>query len=135
AMEAKGFRGFASWLRTQVGEETAHAMKLIDILLDRGGRLELQPIAAPPADFGGPVQLFEEVLRHERIVTAKINSLFELARSKRDYACELALQWFVTEQVEEEDSASAIVDRLKAVGDQGGAIWYLDKELGKRGQA
>ena len=134
AMEAKGFRGFATWLRLQAAEETSHAMKLIGILLDRGGRLELQAIPAPPADFGGPIQLFEEVLRHERSVTSKINALFELARSKRDYASELALQWFVTEQVEEEASAGMVVERLQAVGDQGGAIWYLDKELGKRGK-
>ena len=113
-------------------EETSHAIKLIDILLDRGGKLELQAIAAPPAEFGGPIQLFEAVLKHEQVVTAKINALFELARSGKDYASEITLQWFVTEQIEEEANAGLIVSRLQAVGDQGGAIWYLDKELGKR---
>lgn len=135
AMEAKSFRGFAAWLKAQAGEETTHAVKLIDFLLDRGGRLELQPIAAPPVEFGGPIQLFEEVLKHEQGITTKINALFELARNIKDYASEITLQWFVSEQVEEESSVGVIVDRMHAIGDQGGAIWYLDKELGKRGKA
>ncbi len=134
AMEAKSFRGFAQWLKTQASEETTHAMKLITFLLDRGGKLELQPLAAPPVEFGGPIQLFEEVLKHEQGITAKINALFELARNTKDFASEITLQWYVTEQVEEESSVGLIVDRLHAIGDQGGAIWYLDKELGKRGQ-
>jgi len=132
AMESRSFRGFARWLKVQAAEETTHAMKLIAILLDRGGKLELQAIAAPPADFGGPVQLFEAVLKHEQHVTARIDALFEAARSGKDYAAEIALQWFVTEQIEEEANAGLIVSRLQAVGDQGGAVWYLDKELGKR---
>jgi ferritin len=135
AMETRSFRGFAQWLRVQATEETAHAMKLIDFVLDRGGTLELQPIAAPPVDFGGPIQLFEATLKHEQVITAKINALFELARSGKDYASEITLQWFVTEQIEEEANAGLIVSRLHAVGDQGGAIWYLDKELGKRSKA
>lgn len=134
AMEAKSFRGFAAWLKAQAAEETTHAVKLIDCLLDRGGRLELQPIAAPPVEFGGPIQLFEEVLKHEQGITAKINALFELARNTKDYASEITLQWFVSEQVEEESSVGVIVDRMRAIGDQGGAIWYFDKELGKRGK-
>lgn len=134
AMENRSFRGFAHWLRAQAAEETTHAMKLIDFLLDRGGKLELQAIAAPPADFGGPIPLFEEVLKHEEKITAKINALFEQARTGKDFASEITLQWYVTEQIEEEGNAGLIVDRLHAVGDTGGAIWYLDKELGKRGK-
>jgi ferritin len=133
AMEARSFRGFASWLRHQATEETGHAMKLFDFVLDRGGKVELRTLEAPAQDFGGPIQLFEAVLKHEQAITASINALFALAREEKDYASEIALQWFVTEQVEEEGSVGVIVDRLKAIGDQGGAIWYLDKELGKRG--
>jgi ferritin len=132
AMEERSFRGFAQWLKQQASEETTHATKLIDFVLDRRGKLELQPIAAPPVEFGGPIQLFEAVLKHEESITAKINALFDLARSGKDYASEVTLQWYVTEQVEEEASVSLILDRLHAIGDQGGAIWYLDKELGKR---
>ncbi len=133
AMEAKSFRGFAKWLRVQAAEETAHAMKLFDFLLDRGGKPELQVIQAPPTAFGGPIETFEEVLKHEQSITSKINDLFALARAEKDFASEITLQWYVTEQVEEESTVGQILDRLHAIGDQGGAIWYLDKEMGKRG--
>jgi ferritin len=130
--EAKSFRGFAHWLLIQAQEETKHALKLVSFLLDRGGRLELAPIAAPPADFGGITQTFEKILSHEQSITAKISGLFELSRSEKDWATEIALQWYVTEQVEEEASVGQIVDQLKAIGEQGGGIWYLDGKMGKR---
>jgi ferritin len=129
---AMSFKGFALWLRVQAGEETAHALKLVTFLLDRGGKLRLQPIAAPPTDFGGAIQVFEAVLEHEKAITQKIHKLFDAARSEKDYASEIALQWYVTEQVEEEARVSEIVDQLHAVGDKGGAIWYLDGRMGKR---
>lgn len=133
--EGRSFKGFAHWLKVQAGEETTHAHKLIDFLLDRGGKLELQPIAAPPTEFGGIIQVFEQTLAHEKGITAKINALFELARTEKDYASEITLQWYVTEQVEEEANVGQIVDHLHAVGDQGGGIWYLDSKMGKRGKA
>lgn len=133
--EAKSFKGFAHWLRVQAGEETAHALKLVDFLLDRGGKLELAPIAAPKGEYGGILQVFEQTLAHEKAITAKIGALFALAREERDYASEITLQWYVTEQVEEEASVGQIVDHLRAVGDQGGGIWYLDSKMGKRGTA
>lgn len=133
--EGRSFKGFAHWLKVQAAEETTHAMKLIDFLLDRGGKLELKPIPAPPKEFGGIIQVFEQTLAHEKGITAKINALFELARSEKDYASEITLQWYVSEQVEEEASVGQIVDHLHAIGDQGGAIWYLDSKMGKRGKA
>ena len=132
--DGRSFKGFAQWLRVQASEETAHALKLIDFLLDRGGQLELKAIAVPPSDFGGVIQVFEQTLEHEKGITVRINALFELARSERDYASEIALQWYVTEQVEEESNVGQIVDHLRAVGDQGGGIWYLDSRMGKRGK-
>jgi ferritin len=134
ALENRSFRGFAKWLRVQASEETAHAVKLIDFLLDRGGKLELHAIAAPPTEFGGPIQTFDAVLKHEQRITSLISALFERARAEKDYASEITLQWYVSEQVEEESNVGQIVDRLHAIGDQGGAIWYLDKEMGKRGE-
>jgi len=128
------FKGFAHWLRVQAGEETAHAVRLIAYLLERGGKLELKPVAAPPTEFGGVIPAFEQTLAHERSLTARINTLFELARAERDHASEIALQWYVTEQVQEEASVSQIVDHLHAVGDKGGGIWYLDSRMGKRGK-
>jgi ferritin len=133
--EGKSFKGFAHWLRVQSGEETKHALKLVDFLLDRGGKLELQPVAAPATKFGGIIQVFEQVLAHEQGNTTRINALFEAARAEKDYASEISMQWFVSEQVEEEVRVSQIVDHLHAVGDQGGGIWYLDSKMGKRGQA
>ena len=130
--ETLGFRGFAHWLRIQAGEETAHAVKLIDFLLDRKGKLELKAVAAPPQEFGGVIQVFEQTLEHEVGVTQKINALFELSRSERDYASEIKLQWYVSEQVEEESNVGQVVDHLRAVGDQGGGIWYLDSRMAKR---
>ena len=131
----KSFKGFAHWLMVQASEESAHAAKLIGFLLDRGGRLELKAIAAPPADFGGVIQVFVETLAHEKTITGRISALFEQARNEKDHASEIALQWYVTEQVEEEAHVGEIVDHLQAVGDQGGAIWYLDSKMGKRGKA
>jgi ferritin len=133
--EAKSFRGFAHWLRVQAQEETAHALKLVEFVLDRGGRLELRAIAAPPTEFGTVTQVFEKILEHERSITGSINALFELSRSEKDYASEITLQWYVTEQVEEEANVGQILDQLRAVGEQGGGIWYLDSKMGKRAKA
>jgi ferritin len=134
-LQGLAFRGCAHWLRVQSGEETAHAMRLVAFLLDRGGALKLEPVAAPPATFGGVIPSFEQVLAHERVLTGLIGGLFELARREKDHASEIALQWYVAEQVKEEAGVSQIVDHLHAVGDKGGGIWYLDSKLGKRGAA
>ena len=133
--EGRSFRGFAHWLRMQAQEETKHAMKLVTFLLDRGGKLELGAISAPQSDFGTVTQVFEKILEHEKSITGKIGSLFELSRAEKDYASEITLQWYVTEQVEEEANVGQIVDQLKAVGEQGGGIWYLDSKMGKRAVA
>jgi len=133
--EGRGFRGFAHWLRVQAQEETKHAMKLVTFLLDRGGKLELGAVSAPQSDFGSVTQVFEKILEHEKSITGTIGSLFELSRAEKDYASEITLQWYVTEQVEEEANVGQIVDQLKAVGEQGGGIWYLDSKMGKRAAA
>jgi len=130
--EGRSFRGFAHWLRVQAQEETKHASKLVTFLLDRGGKLELGAISAPQSDFGTVTQVFETILEHEKSITGKIGFLFELSRAEKDYASEITLQWYVTEQVEEEANVGQIVDQLKAVGEQGGGIWYLDSKMGKR---
>jgi ferritin len=130
--EGMSFRGFAHWLKVQSGEETAHGTKLVDFLLDRGGKLELKPIPAPPSGFGSVIEVFEKTLAHEQTISARINALFEQARAEKDYASEVALQWYVTEQVEEESQVRQIVDHLHAVGDKGGGIWYLDSRMAKR---
>jgi len=130
--ERMAFKGFAHWLRFQAAEETSHALKLIDLVLDRKGKPELQPVPAPPREAGGIVQIFEQILRHEMEITQHIHGLFALARSEGDFASELRLQWFVAEQVEEEAVAGQILEQLRAVGDKGGAVWYLDSRMAKR---
>ncbi|MDF2500769.1 MAG: Ferroxidase [Anaerosporomusa subterranea] len=130
--EAKNLKGFASWLRIQYQEEVSHAMKLYDYLLERGGAVALQAIQAPPADFGTPLKMFEQVLEHEQYITASINGLYEVALANKDYATQIFLQWFINEQVEEEASASEVLEKIRMTGDR--ALLYLDKELGKRGR-
>ena len=130
--EAKNLKGFASWLRVQYQEENSHAFKLIDYLLERGGSVKLQAIGTPAAEYGTPVELFEKVLAHEIHISNLINKLYEVALEEKDYAAQIFLQWFIAEQVEEEASASAVLERLKIVGDKGGSLLYIDKELGKR---
>ena len=129
---ARNYKGFAHWLRVQAGEESEHAAKLIDFLIDRAGVLELRPVAAPKAHLNGVIQVFEAVLAHERDTTDAIHALFELAHNEKDFASEITLQWYVTEQVREEAELAKIVDHLEAIGDQGGAIWYLDHRMTKR---
>jgi len=130
--EGKNMKGFGHWLRVQYQEETGHAMKLMDYLLERGGQPELKAIDAPPAEFGSPLNVFEKVLSHEQHVTSLIHSLYEVALAEKDYASQIFLQWFINEQVEEEASASEILEKIKMLGDKSSAIIYLDKELGKR---
>lgn len=133
--EAMNLRGFAHWMRMQSQEELSHAMKLFDYANDRGGRITLQAIDAPPFDFKSPLEMMEEVLHHERKVTAMINTLYEVAIKEHDYATQVHLQWFLTEQVEEEKNASDVVERLKLVGTQPAGLLLLDRELGARSNA
>lgn len=130
--EAESLPGFAHWMRLQAQEELEHAMKLVDFLNDRGARVELQAIERPPKTFDSPLAVMRAALEHEREVTGLIEEIYETALEQRDYPAQVMLQWFVTEQVEEEKSASDIVDRLERAGDSGGALLVLDEQLGRR---
>jgi len=130
--EGMNLKGFGHWLRAQYNEEVGHAMKMFDYVIERGGQVVLQAIEAPPAEFGSPAEVFAKVLAHEQHVTARINALYELAVAEKDYATQIFLQWFISEQVEEEGSAGEIIERMKLAGDKGSALVWLDKELGKR---
>lgn len=130
-LDSRKYKGFAHWLRIQAEEESAHAMKLLDFVLERCGTLELRPIAAPPPQFDGVIQLFEQALAHEKENTTAIHLLFETARAEKDYPSEITLHWYVDEQVREESVILAILDHLRAVGDQGGAV-DLDHRMSKR---
>lgn len=132
--EAEGFSGFAKWTRLQAEEEVEHAMKLFDYINERGGRVNLQAIDQPPSAFGSPLSVFEEVFKHEQKVTGLINNLYEVALKESDYATQVMLHWFIEEQVEEEDNASQMVERLKMAGDNKGAILQLDHLAGSRSE-
>jgi|TARA_B100000809_G_scaffold262098_1_gene312316 ferritin len=124
--------GFARWMRLQAQEELAHTMRLFDYVLRRGGRVELHGINAPPTDFGPPLTLFESVLEHERAVTGMIHALFELSGKEGDWAAQQELQWFIAEQVEEEDTASTARDQVSMAGDDQAALLMLDQQFGSR---
>jgi ferritin len=124
--------GFANWLRYQYQEEMAHGMRLFDFLLHREGRVKLLAIDKPKQDFGSTVELFEEVLAHEQMVTGMINDLYEIALGENDYPTQVEVQWFITEQVEEEKNAANILEQLKMVGDNKSALLMLDRELAGR---
>ncbi len=124
--------GFATWMKVQAKEENGHAMKIFDFVHERSGRVQLTQIAQPPRDWPSALAAFEAALAHERHISAKIAELVDLARAEGDKASEAFLQWFVTEQVEEEAHAEAIVKKLRMVGDSPQGLLMLDHALGQR---
>ncbi len=124
--------GFANWMRVQWQEELAHGLKFYDYVNERGGRVVLQPVEAPPSEWDSPLALFEDVYRHEQKVTGMINKLVDLAVETKDHATNNFLQWFVSEQVEEEASADEVVQKLKLVGDDASGLFMIDRELVQR---
>lgn len=130
--ERENLPGFAGWMKVQASEEQGHAMKFYDYLLDRGEKVQLGAIAQPPVDFTSARDVFEQVLAHEQKVTALINSIYEKAVAAKDTASQVFLQWFITEQVEEEKNASQTLAILTKMGDSVGGLYQLDHQLGKR---
>ena len=130
--ESANFKGFASWLKIQSQEEYAHAIKLYGFLIERGGKVVLSDIEAPNVLWKSPLSAFEEVYSHEIKVTALINSLMSLSKKEADYATETFLQWFVNEQVEEESSSLAILEKLRLIKDSVNGLFMLDHQLGGR---
>ena len=124
--------GFAHWFDLQRQEEISHGLKIFEYVYDRGGRVELMALAQPPKSFGSHVDVAQQAFDHERAVTEKINDLYELALNEKDYQTQSLLQWFISEQIEEEKSALVLVERLKMVGDDAAALFILDREMGAR---
>lgn len=125
--------GFASWMRVQSQEEHTHAMKFFDYINDREGSVELQAIDQPPGEFQSPLDVFQQALDHERKVTAAIHQIYALAVRENDYPTQTFLQWFITEQVEEEKNASQVLEHVKLTGGNTAALLILDRELAGRG--
>ena len=124
--------GFAQWMTVQAQEEIAHAMKFFNFVLDRGAKALLGPIAGPDTEWDSPLAAFEAAYKHEQYITKRIDDLMQLARQENDTASEIMLQWFVTEQVEEEANADGIVQKLKMMAGAPGGVFMLDRELGAR---
>ena len=125
--------GLASWMKLQAQEEMGHAMKFYGYLQEQEAAVKLKAIDAPPTSFASPVKIFQDSLAHEKKVTASIHKLVDLARAEKDYASEIMLQWFVTEQVEEEATAAGILAKLKQIGADPRGLYLIDRELGARG--
>ncbi|RPH95884.1 ferritin [candidate division KSB1 bacterium] len=132
--DSQNLKGFAHWLRLQADEEREHGLKIFDYLLANGAKAVLEPIEQPPVEFGSPKALFQKVLEHEQKVTALIHKLYEQAMAEKDYRTQIMLQWFVTEQMVEEENAQEILSKIEAVEEKMNAIMWIDKELKKRGE-
>ncbi|MFQ5343955.1 MAG: ferritin [Anaerolineae bacterium] len=130
--ESINMPGAAHWMRLQAQEEVAHGMKFFDFIIDRGGQVSLQVIDQPPTEFASLLDIFEQALAHEKHVTSLINSIYDVAMREQDYAAQALLQWFVTEQVEEEKNADDVVQTLKMVEGQPAGLFIVDRELGAR---
>jgi ferritin len=130
--EHQQFTGASHWLRLQSQEEYAHALKLYDFLLMRNARAMLRPIAQPEVDFESIVAVFEKALAQEQKVTQQIDSLYELAFKEKAFAALVELEWFITEQVEEEKNAREVVHKFRMVQDDPASLLDLDRELSQR---
>ena len=126
--------GFAKWMKVQADEEQNHGMKFYAHLLERGAKVEFAPIAGPVIEGKTNLEIFKQVQAHEEAVTASINALYELALKEKDYPSQFMLQWFITEQVEEEKNAADIIAQLEMIQDKGTAVLMLDHQLGHRGR-
>ena len=124
-----GLKGFASWFMKKNLEETQHALKIYQYILDQGVPINLLPIAQPPTTFASPLAMFEATLTHEQGVTQNFNELIEMAITEKDYATQIFLQWFITEQIEEEATVAEIIHKIKLIGGKGDGLFMIDNQL------
>ncbi len=133
--EAENFPGFAAWMKVQSDEERAHALKFWEFLDSRNARVELLSLDQPPSQYRSPLDAFQQALEHEKSVTEDIHKLYARSVDAKDFASQAFLQWFVSEQVEEEKTVSDIVDTLNMIGQEPTGLFMFDRELGQRGAA
>ena len=131
-LEDTAMKGMAHWMRLQAQEEMEHAMKFVDYIAERGGRVVYKAIETPQAEWNSPLEIFKAAYEHEQYISRRINDLMELAIPEKDFASQVFLQWFISEQVEEEANADEIVKKLEMIGEGRNGIYMLDRELGKR---
>ena len=126
------FSGFAAWTDNQAEEERTHARKIYDYILERGGKVALSEIRAPKSQYKSALEAFEDSLKHEKAVTKSIEKLYVLAKDEKDFGTEVFLQWFITEQIEEESTVESIIDKFKMLEGTNTALYLLNNELGSR---
>ncbi len=130
--ESTGIPGAANWMRIQTQEELVHVSKYFEYIVDRGGRVALGAVAAPGAQWKSPLAAFEAALNHEREISARIHKIADLAVKHRDHGTHNFLQWFISEQIEEEKTAEDVVQKLKLAGKDGAGLFMIDRELATR---
>ena len=130
--ESKNLKGFATWFRIQSQEEYGHGMKFYGFINQVGGKVNLKAIKAPKTNWKSIMEAFTETLAHEKHITGLINKLVGQAMQEKDYATNNFLQWFVTEQVEEEATVEEIINKLEMIGDAKSGLFMMDRELGSR---
>ncbi len=130
--EAKNLKGFAHWFRIQSQEEYGHALKFFNFILQKGGKVSLTQIATPKTEWNSIAEVFNDTLKHEQKISDLINKLVEVSMEEKDYAAHTFLQWFVTEQVEEEANVEEIIQKIEMIGDNKSGLFLLDNELGSR---
>lgn len=133
--DAMNFSGFAHWMKMQAQEETGHATRFYNFINERGGRVILTGLDAPPTEWDSPLAAFEHALEHERLVSGRINGMVTSAMADKDHAVVNFLQWFVAEQVEEEASVETVVQQLKLLASAPGGLFMLDRQLAGRTSA
>ena len=130
--DSVGLKGFAKWFMVQYHEEMAHTMRVYEYIQKQGNKVKLLNIDEPPSSWKSPLDVFENALKHEQMVSKRISSLMDCAYLEKDHASKIFLQWYVVEQVEEEESVSNIVSQLRLIGDNAQALFLIDKELSAR---
>ena len=133
--EAENYKGFANWMRVQANEEFEHAMKFYDYIFSRGGKVSMKGLSEPKAEWESPLAAFKAALEHEQYISDRINKLMDLAIEEKDHATRDFLDWFVNEQVEEENNVMDIVGMMEKIGDSEQGLFFLDQKLGERTDA
>lgn len=127
--QVKGYPGASQYLYNQSNEERTHMLKFVNYVNDRGGHAAFAKLDDPTADYKSLVDVFEKVLKHEEFITSEINKLYEVALTEKDYTTGSFLQWFITEQIEEEATVHGILDKMKLAGNESGGLFLIDKDL------
>jgi ferritin len=130
--EEKNLQGFSNYMKVQYQEEVSHAMKIFNYIMERGGRAILQPIDEVKVDWKDVIEVFEDTCEHEKFITDSINTLVDISQEERDHATVNMLQWFVSEQVEEEATPNGILEQLKMVDGKGAGLFMIDREQSAR---